>query len=251
MKTIDLNSKVAFITGGTRGIGWECAKTLAQAGATVVISGVRDQEKIDHKCQELNSYAGSNHIGIKCDVSDPQAVKQCYNIIFKRFKGLDILVNNAGIMESALIGFTTTESIKHINEININGALYNLQYATKLMSRKKSGSIISISSIVGLRGSEGQIAYSTSKSALIGLTKSAAKELGKDGIRVNAIAPGFIDTDLIKDFSEDKKHQVIKTIVLGRIGTPQDIANGVLFLASDLSRYITGQIIGIDGGMVL
>ncbi len=251
MKTIDLHSKVAFVTGGTRGIGWQCAKTLAQAGATVIISGVSDQEKIDQKCRELNSYAGSNHMGVQCDVSDPQAVKQCYKDIFKRFKGLDILVNNAGIMETALLGFTTTESIKRINDININGALYNLQYAAKLMNRKKDGSIISISSIVGLRGSDGQIAYSTSKSALIGLTKSAAKELGKDGIRVNAIAPGFIETDLIKDFSEDKKHHVTKTIVLGRIGTPQDIANGVLFLSSDLSRYITGQIIGIDGGMIL
>lgn len=251
MKTIDLNSKVAFITGGTRGIGWECAKTLAQAGATVIISGVSDQEKINQKCRELNSLAENNHFGLKCDVSDPQAVKQCYNTIFKQFKRLDILVNNAGIMESAFLGFTTTESIKRTSDININGALYNLQYATKLMGRRKGGSIISITSIVGICGSAGQITYSASKAALVGLTKSAAKEFGKEGIRVNAIAPGFINTDMIKDFPDEKREQVIKTITLGRIGTPLDIANCVLFLASDMSQYITGQIFGVDGGMVL
>ncbi|GJQ57882.1 MAG: glucose 1-dehydrogenase [Candidatus Scalindua sp. AMX11] len=248
---IDLNARVAFVTGGTRGIGWACAKALAYAGATVVISGVNNQDKIERKRRELESLAGGNHLGIKCDVSNPQAVKECYTTIFKHFRRLDILVNNAGVMESGLLGITTPESIKRINDININGALYNLQYAVKLMMRNNYGSLISISSVVGLKGSGGQIVYSTSKSALIGLTKSAAKEFGKDGIRANAIAPGFIDTDLIKDFSEEKRQQVTETIALGRIGTPEDIAQSVLFLASDMAHYITGQVLGVDGGMVI
>ncbi|MCP5005856.1 MAG: glucose 1-dehydrogenase [Planctomycetes bacterium] len=248
---IDLNSKVAFVTGGTRGIGWACARELAHRGASVVISGVSDQVEIEKKCRELESLGEGTPVGIKCDVSDPHAVKECYKTIFKQFKRLDILVNNAGVMESALIGVTTSESIRRTNNININGALYNLQYAAKLMMRNKSGSIISISSIVGLKGSGGQIVYSTSKSALVGLTKSAAKEFGKDGIRVNAIAPGFINTDLLKKFSQEKKQLVIDTIALGRIGTPEDVAQCVLFLASDMARYVTGQILGVDGGMVI
>jgi len=246
---IDFSGKVVYVTGGSRGIGWASARAFAECGASVAICG-RDIERIEARESELKQ-AGVKAMGIHCDVSSPAEVKEAFKKIQKEFGQLDVLINNAGIMHTNLLAFSTAKSISETSDTNINGALYNLQMAAKLMARKQQGCIINISSIVGRFGAEGQIAYSGSKAAIIGITQAAAKELAAQNIRVNAVAPGFIDTDLIKDFDPDKRAAVIETIKMKRAGTPEEVANVLLFLASDMASYVTGQVIGIDGGMVL
>jgi 3-oxoacyl-[acyl-carrier protein] reductase len=247
---IDLTGKVAYITGGNKGIGWACAKKFAQCGATVAICG-RDNT-LNHECvSELERKYSIAALGILCDVSDSDQVKEAFKQILKKFGRLDILVNNAGIMHSNLLLLSPPSSFEEIADININGVLYNLQMAARIMARKKQGSIINISSIVGRFGAEGQIAYSGSKSAVIGITKAAAKELALQNIRVNAVAPGFIDTDLLKDFDDNKRAAVVNTIKMKRLGTPDEVANVVLFLSSQMSSYMTGQVLGVDGGMLV
>ena len=185
------------------------------------------------------------------DVADPAAVKGFYQEIFQRHRRLDVLVNNAGVLEDALLGMIPDATIERTFSVNTLGALRNLQAAARLMVRNRSGSIINMTSIIGVRGNEGQAVYSASKAALIGLTLSAAKELAPHNIRVNAVAPGFIDTDMTRALPREKFEERVRSVKMGRIGTPQDIANAVLFLASDLSAYITGQILGVDGGMLV
>jgi len=247
---IDLSDKVAFVTGGNKGIGWACAKVFAQCGASVVICG-RDESLNDQRVNELESDFQVRALGIVCDVSDSEQVKNAYKLIQKQFGRLDILVNNAGIMHSNLLMFSPAASFEELTATNVNGVLYNLQMAAKLMARKQQGCIINVSSIVGRFGAEGQIAYSGSKSAVIGITKAAAKELAQQNIRVNAVAPGFIDTDLLKDFNEDKRSEVVETIKMKRLGSAEEVAKVVLFLSSDMSSYMTGQVLGVDGGMVV
>ncbi len=249
--TIDLSQKIALVTGGTRGIGRACAEVLARAGATVIITGRADAGQVEAVARAIATSSGATVSGLQSDAADPEAVKALYKHINKTFGQLDIAVLNAGIMESTLLGMTSTESIERLNRVNVNGSLFNLQAAAKQMSKKGSGSIIAFSSVVARYGAPGQIAYCASKAALIGMVQAAAKELGIMGIRVNAVAPGMIDTDLIAQIPAERQQQVIKNIALGRKGQPEDIADPVLFLASDWSRYITGQILGIDGGMVI
>jgi 3-oxoacyl-[acyl-carrier protein] reductase len=246
---IDLAGKVAYVTGGNKGIGWACAQTFARCGADVAICG-RDGELSEARAAELEQL-GVNALGLGCDVAKPDEVKQAFQQIQKKFGQLDILVNNAGVMHTNLLAFSTPQSIAELCDINVNGALYNLQMAAKLMARKQRGCIVNVSSIVGRFGAAGQIAYSGSKAAIIGITQAAAKELASQNIRVNAVAPGFIDTDLLQDFDADKKAAVIDSINMQRIGSADEVANVVLFLSSELASYVTGQVIGIDGGMVL
>lgn len=202
----------------------------------------RHQLKDQFQCQ-----ASGHHF----DASDFEAVKQTYNAIFKAHKRLDILVNNAGIMNDALIGMIRQDDVEITLKVNVASMIYNLQFGARLMMRNKSGSIINTSSIIGLEGSAGQSVYSSSKAAVVGLTYSASKELGPQGIRVNCIAPGYIQTDMTKNFSEEKQTELINKISIKRAGTPLDVAHTVLFLSSEMSNYITGQVIGIDGGMSL
>lgn len=164
---------------------------------------------------------------------------------------MDVLVNNAGVLKERLLGMVDYEVYHETMETNLYASITHMQYASRLMSSQKQGSIINLSSIMGTNGSEGQVIYSSSKSAIIGATKSAAKELAKYNIRVNAIAPGFIDTDMSRNIKEEMYHKRISSIALGRAGTPKEIANAAMFLASDLSTYITGQVIGVDGGMII
>jgi 3-oxoacyl-[acyl-carrier protein] reductase len=244
-----VRGKSAFVTGGSRGIGWEVARTLAAHGADVAINGRRDPHELERKAAELAEQFGVRTLAIAGDVSDPECVKGFYQTIFKAWSRLDILVNNAGVLEDALLGMITSDLIGRVIDVNTKGSIYNLQGAARLMARARSGSIINMTSIIGVRGNEGQVVYGASKAALIGLTCSAAKELAPQGIRVNAVAPGFIDTEMIRHLSPEMHARRLGQIGMGRIGTPQDVAKAVLFFASDLSAYVTGQVLGVDGGM--
>jgi 3-oxoacyl-[acyl-carrier protein] reductase len=247
---LNLNGKVALVTGAARGIGWKTAFLLASNGARVIINDIQETDELNRKIQEAKSQ-NLDLTTLFYDVSDYQQVKNAYSSIFKEFKRLDILVNNAGIMEDSMLATASESHIDKTFRINTFAVIYNTQFASRLMARNNSGTIINISSIIGTKGNAGESVYSASKSALIGFTLSTAKELAPLGIRVNAIAPGFIDTDLVSHFSEEIRQKTISNIKLGRIGTPEDVARAVLFFASDLSSYITGQVLGVDGGMII
>ncbi len=247
----NLEGKVAFVTGSTRGMGWAEAKLLTKNGATVILNGVHSQDLLDQRIAELKKEFNVDVEGFLFDVGDFDAAQNCYNSIYKKYKRLDILVNNAGVLEDNLVGMIKKEEIQHTFGTNTTGIIYNLQFAARLMMRNKSGSIINISSLVGRDGNEGQVVYGGSKAAVIGITLSAARELAPINIRVNAIAPGFINTDFIKPLSPEKYKARLDSIKMKRIGQPEDVANAVLFFASDLSSYITGQVLGVDGGMIM
>ena len=246
-----LKGKVTLVTGSTKGIGRTIARVFAQHGAAVILNGSSSQEAIDAQAAELSLECGGRVLGIRADVSDPNQVKELYARIFKEFKRLDVLVNNAGVMQDNLLGMFSPAELGRTHGVNVFGSLYNMQYASRLMARNKSGSIINVSSIIGRVGHEGQVVYASSKAALIGATLAAAKELAPQNIRVNAVAPGFIDTDMTRSLPREKHDQMTASIKMGRIGRPEDVANVALFLASDYSGYVTGQVIGVDGGMLV
>ncbi len=238
----------AFVTGGTRGIGWEIARTLAAHGADVAVNG-RDPVTVDAQAAALAAEHGGRTLALAGDVADPAAVTGFYQAIFRAWKRLDVLVNNAGVLENAPLGMIDAALVDRVIDVNTKGAIYNLQGAARLMTRHRRGSIVNVGSIVGRQGSAGQAVYAASKAALSGLTRSAARELAPQGIRVNLVEPGFIDTDLIRAMPADRHAATLAQIGLGRIGTADDVARVVLFLASELSSYVTGQALGVDGGM--
>jgi len=245
-----LKDKLVLITGATKGIGFATAKLFAQQGAQLLLNG-RDQESLEQVIKELSPFSQSKITPLSFDVSDPDQVKDGFQRLFKTVKGLDILVNNAGVLDDALIGMVTPTQIQRVYGANTFGSLYCGQYASRLMQRRGGGSIINISSIIGTNGNEGQAVYGGSKAAVIGMTKSLAKELAPSNIRVNAIAPGFIDTDMARSLDDDKFQERIDSIKMNRIGQPEEVGNVALFLASELSSYVTGQVIGVDGGMLI
>ncbi len=245
-----LSGKIALITGASRGIGYAIAHCFAEQGATVLLNG-RSAETLDARCEELKSKFGRDAVPLAYDVRDRAAVSSAFAQIFKTYKRLDVLVNNAGVLESALLGMITPQILDSTLNTNIVGPILHLQEAARLMSRNKAGSIINISSIMGTHGAEGQTVYAASKSAIVGMTLAAAKELAPKGIRVNAIAPGFIDTEMARNIPAEKYQERLQSVKMGRIGTPEDVANAALFFASDLSSYITGQVLGVNGGMVI
>ena len=185
------------------------------------------------------------------DVRDETISKQAVMQIKKESGKLDVLVNNAGVMKDALIGMVNRALVNEIYETNVFGVMNMLQLATKLMSRQKYGSIINLSSIVGIEGNPGQLVYSATKGAVAAITKTAAKELAAQGIRVNAVAPGMIDTDMYRSIGEERIKDQVERIRMGKLGTPEEVADAILFLASDMSRYITGEIIGVNGGAMV
>ncbi|MNC34795.1 3-oxoacyl-[acyl-carrier-protein] reductase FabG [compost metagenome] len=185
------------------------------------------------------------------DVSELQDVKEAFRQLFSQTKRLDVLINNAGVLDDALIGMVQQQQIERTFSTNSYSALYCSQYAARLISRSGGGSIINMASIIGKVGNAGQAVYAGSKAAVIGITQSLAKELAVSQIRVNAIAPGFIDTDMARSLPQAKFDERVASIAMGRIGTPDEVASVALFLASDLSRYVTGQVIGVDGGMLI
>jgi 3-oxoacyl-[acyl-carrier protein] reductase len=246
-----LAGRVALVTGATRGIGWATARALAAAGAAIVLNGRSSREQLEARVAELRAEHGVPCSGALGDVSDAAVVKGWYQEIFRTHRRLDVLVNNAGVLEDALVGMIPEASIAHTLAVNVAGALHNLQGAARLMARGGGGSIVNVSSIIGTHGNAGQTLYAASKAALLGMTRAAAKELAPSQVRVNAVAPGFIDTDMTRALPRKAYDERLAAIGMGRIGTPDDVARVVLFLASDLSGYVTGQVIGVDGGMLV
>lgn len=248
-----LDGQVAFITGASRGIGRATAELFAQQGAHVVLNASpASADKLGELAQTLAATHGVQTLALPADAADPAAIKQAYKSIFQTFKRLDILVNNAGIMQDAVLGMITEPLLERSLAVNVAGPLLHLQEASRLMARNKSGSIVNLSSILGRRGSANQTVYCSTKAALIGLTLAAAKELAPKGIRVNAVAPGFIETDMTATLPGANRTATLASIPLGRAGAPADVARAILFLASSaLSGYITAQVLGVDGGMVI
>src|SRR5580658_114227 len=238
---ISLDGRVALVTGSTRGIGWACARKLAQAGASVILNGCSNHEVLNGRMAELESEFGVQVLGVLSDAGDAAQVRDCYARIFSRFKRLDILVNNAGVLQEGLLGMIPETAVRRSLEVNVLGAVMHIQEACRLMARNKSGSIVNISSIMGRNGAEGLSVYCANKASLLGLTFAPAKDLATKNIRVNAVAPGFIDTDMSRVLPEPLHAKRLASVKMGRAGTPEEVAQTVLFLASDSSRYITGQ----------
>jgi len=241
-----LKDKVCLVTGANRGIGAAITKQFANEGATVY-AVARKQSSLKGVVNAINSEREGSVIELYFDITDTAAAKQAIMQIKKEQSRLDVLVNNAGIMRDALIGMIPKSQMVDIFETNVYATIEMIQLASKLMLKQRSGSIINFASIVGTSGSAGQTVYSASKGAVIALTKSAAKELASYNIRVNAVAPGMIETELFLSYGEEKVAEHLKTIGFNRLGTPEEVADVCVFLASDLSRYVTGQIIGVDG----
>jgi len=245
-----LKGKTALITGSSRGIGRSIATLFAAHGADIILNA-RGEGSLEQLQQELVRKYKVQVQELYFDVADPEQVKEAFKKLFKSVKKLDILVNNAGVIGSSLIGMLPLSQVQELFATNTFGVLYTSQYAARLMARHNAGSIINMSSILGTQGAEGYSVYSGSKASIIGISKSLAKELAPSQIRVNVIAPGFIDTDMTSDIPEEKYQDRLHSIAMGRTGTPEDVANVALFLASDLSSYVTGQVVGVDGGMLI
>jgi 3-oxoacyl-[acyl-carrier protein] reductase len=249
MTLIDLSGRVAVVTGASRGIGRAAAESLLKAGCSVVLNA-RASNEASASFAELEKAYPDRVAAVYGSVAESATATALIQAAMKH-KRLDILVNNAGILRDKLIGMISDAEIEELFQVNIIGLIKITQLAARLMARRKSGSIINVSSIVGRRGNSGQTVYSATKSAVIGATFSAAKELAPMNIRVNAVAPGLIRTSMIDSIPEDKRNNLESHIAMGRVGTAQDVADTILFLASDLSSYVTGQVIGVDGGLIV
>jgi len=245
-----LEGKVMLVTGASRGIGRATALLAAENHARVIVN-YNTSKDAANELTDLITKKGFSAVKIKADVSKEEDVKRMFKEIKSSFGRLDILVNNAGVMYNNLLMMTPIAELDRMIDINCKGTYFCSQRASKMMMKQNFGRIINISSIVGTHGNNGQTAYSASKSFIIGFTSSAAKELGRYNITVNAIAPGVIETDLTKDLKPEIKNAMIENVALGRIGTPEDIAKVALFLASPLGDYVSGQIIGVDGCQIM
>jgi 3-oxoacyl-[acyl-carrier protein] reductase len=246
---MDLKGKVSFITGGARGIGFEIALAFARHGADIILGDI-DQANLDKAVQELQTY------GVKVEgyIHDVSNLKSCEEVIKKttdRFGRVDILVNNAGITRDTLLMRMSEDDFDRVITINLKGTFNCTKVVSRIMMRQRYGRIINIASVIGLIGNAGQVNYASSKAGIIGLTKSVAREFASKNVTVNAIAPGYIQTEMTKKLPEEVTSRMLQNIPLGRPGTPLDVANAALFLASEYASYMTGQVLVVDGGMVM
>jgi len=244
--SIDLSGKTAFVTGSTRGIGLAIAQTLYAAGAKVAVVG-RDAER----ASEVASALGSRAAGVACDVAQEDQVVAAVSAAEADLGPVDVLVNNAGLTRDNILLRLTGQDWDAVLDANLKGAFHTTRAVIKGMMKRRAGRIINMSSIVGLTGNKGQANYAASKAGLIGFTKSVAKEYASRNILVNCIAPGFIETDMTASLPDAARATLLEQIALGRLGRPEDVAGAVLFLSSDLAGYITGQVLVVDGGMVI
>lgn len=241
------DKKVAIVTGASRGIGKACAIELAKAGYDVIVNYAGNEEAANKTVSEIKEITQTNPVAMKFDVSNKEAVEAAIKEIIEKFGRIDVLVNNAGITRDGLFIRMNEDAWSAVINTNLSSAYYVSNPVVKIMMKQRSGAIVNMASVAGVYGNAGQANYSSAKAGLIGFTKSLAKELGSRGIRVNAVAPGFIQTDMTKDLDTEK---IVEHIPLKQLGTPEDVAKTVKFLAVDAS-YITGQVLGVDGGLVI
>ncbi len=244
---VDLGGKVAVVTGGSRGIGYAIAQSLARAGARVAILA-RDGAKAQEAASSLGDPAAQ---GFACDVADAHQVEHTVDGVEQAFGRIDILVNNAGTTRDNLLFRISEDDWDTVLDTNLRGAFLVTKHAARGMIKRRWGRIVNITSVVGISGNKGQANYTASKAGLIGLTKAVSKELASRNVLVNAVAPGFIDTELTRKINGDARETLLRAIPLGRLGQGADVAAAVLFLVSDFASYITGQVLVVDGGMVL
>ena len=245
-----LKGKIALVTGASRGIGRQIAISMAREGALVIVNYNGSAARAEETVKEITESGGQAE-AVQCNVSDYAAVEEMVKYVIGKYKRLDVLVNNAGITKDNLLMKMGEEDFDAVIGINLKGAFNCTKHVSRQMLKQKGGRIINISSVSGVMGNAGQANYCASKAGVIGLTKSVARELGSRAITVNAIAPGFIDTEMTEVLSEDVKKAMGEQIPLKRFGRTEDVAEAAVFLASDRAAYITGQVINVDGGMAM
>jgi 3-oxoacyl-[acyl-carrier protein] reductase len=247
---LKFKGQTVVVTGGSRGIGRAIALSFAKEGANIVINYANSSAKAEAVVEEIKNL-GVDAIAIQCDVSKDEDVSKMTEVIYEKFEKVDVLINNAGITRDGLLIRMKEKDFEDVLDINLKGTFLCTKHIGKKMLKKKSGKIVNITSVVGVMGNAGQANYAASKAGVIGFTKSVAKEFASRGINVNAIAPGFIETEMTADLKEDIMDAYTKAIPLGKMGKAEDVAKLAKFLSSDESSYITGQIINVDGGMVM
>lgn len=242
--------KTAVVTGGSRGIGRAVCLELAKGGANVVLCYAGNEASAQETVAACEA-GGAKALAVKCDVADAQQVKNLMDEAVKAFGRIDILVNNAGITRDGLLMMMKESDFDDVISANLRGTFLCMKAVSRIMMKQRYGRIVNLSSVVGLHGNAGQVNYAASKAGVIGMTKSLAKELASRGVTVNAVAPGFIETDMTAAMPQAAKDAMMPTIPMQRLGAPEDVAKAVAFLASDEAAYVTGQVLAVDGGMAM